>query len=69
MTDCTNYTVLVKGTERYVFIWEDRDLKALLQTMGRFAAGKELSFTWYDAMVLSQRARKQATKSGTAQLS
>jgi len=49
-----NVLALVKGTERYVFLYDDESHRALLQTMGRFAADADLSFTWYDAAVLSQ---------------
>jgi len=31
---------------------------------GRFACNPELSFTWYDAAVLSQRVRKIGGKAG-----
>jgi hypothetical protein len=29
-----------------------------LQTLGRYAADPELSFTWYDAAILSQKVRR-----------
>jgi hypothetical protein len=53
-----NVLALVKGTERYVFLYDDESHRALLQTMGRYAADPELSFTWYDAAVLSQKVRR-----------
>jgi hypothetical protein len=53
-----NVLALVKDSERYVFIYDDESPGALLQTLGRFAADTELSFTWYDAAVLSQRVRR-----------
>ena len=31
-----NVLALVKGTERYVFLYDDESHRALLQTMGRF---------------------------------
>ena len=46
-----NVLALVKGTERYVFLYDDESHRALLQAMGRFAADADLSFTWYDAAV------------------
>ena len=52
-----NVVALVKGTERYVFLYDDESSSTLLQTLGRFAADPELSFTWYDAAVLSQKVR------------
>lgn len=53
-----NVIALVKDTERYVFLYDDDSPATLLQTLGRFAADKDLSFTWYDAAVLSQKVRK-----------
>src|SRR5580704_16575392 len=53
-----NVLALVKGTERYVFLYDDECHRALLQTMGRFASDADLSFTWYDAAVLSQKVRR-----------
>jgi hypothetical protein len=66
-----NVLALVKGTERYVFLYDDESHRALLQTMGRFAADADLSFTWYDAAVLSQKVRRlrdeQRTHAATPQ--
>src|ERR1700691_4245745 len=53
-----NVLALVKGSERYVFLYDDESLRSLLQTMGRYAADPNLSFTWYDAAILSQTVRR-----------
>ncbi len=53
-----NVLALVKGSERYVFLYDDESLRPLLSTLGRFAADPDLSFTWYDAAILSQKARR-----------
>ena len=53
-----NVLALVKGSERYVFLYDDDSPGVLLQQLGRFAADSELSFTWYDAAVLSQKVRR-----------
>ncbi len=53
-----NVLALVKGSERYVFLYDDESLRSLLQTLGRYAADPELSFTWYDAAILSQKVRR-----------
>jgi hypothetical protein len=52
-----NYLCLVKGEERYVFAYEDDQREGALRTLGRFASNPDLSFSWYDAAVLSQRIR------------
>jgi hypothetical protein len=33
-----------------------------LRTLGRFASNPELSFTWYDAAVLSQKIRQESQR-------
>ena len=53
-----NVLALVKGTERYVFLYDDQSLRSLLQVLGRYAADPDLSFTWYDAAILSQKVRR-----------
>jgi hypothetical protein len=53
-----NVVALVKDAERYIFLYDGESTPAVLQTLGRFAANPELSFTWYDAAVLSQKVRK-----------
>ena len=52
-----NVLALVKGEERYVFLYDERSIDTLLEQLGRHASDPELSFTWYDAAVLSQRVR------------
>ena len=59
-----NFIALVKGTERYVFSYRDGDRAELSLVLGRFASNPELSFTWYDAAVLSQRVRERGVKEG-----
>jgi hypothetical protein len=54
-----NVMALVKGNERYVFLYDDESRKELLLTLGRFASNPELSFTWYDAGVLLKKVRDE----------
>lgn len=58
METVLNVLALVKDSERYVFLYDDASPGALLQQLGRYAADPELSFTWYDAAVLSQKVRR-----------
>lgn len=60
MNDDINVLALVKGRERYIFLYEDSQRAEALRTLGRFASNPELSFTWYDAAVLSQKVRNGA---------
>lgn len=53
-----NVLALVKEGERYIFLYDDDSAATLLQTFGRYAADKDLSFSWYDAATLSQKVRR-----------
>ena len=59
MSQDINVLALVKGTERYVFLYNDQNRAETLRTLGRYASNPELSFTWYDAAVLSQKIRQE----------
>ena len=54
---------LVKGGEQFVFMYPatDEHRAEILRAIGRAAANPELSFTWYDAAVLSQKIRETET--------
>lgn len=54
-----NVLALLKGDERYVFLYDDDHEAEVLRVFGRFACNHELTFTWHDAAVLSQKVRKQ----------
>ena len=62
MTNELNVLALVKGNERYVFLFQDADRSALVNVMGQFAANPELSFTWKDAGVLAGKAMMMGLK-------
>lgn len=59
MADDINVLALVKGKERYIFLYNDANRSKALRTLGRYASNAELSFSWYDAAVLSQKIRRQ----------
>jgi hypothetical protein len=61
-----NVVALVKGEERYVFLYDDAHRSEALRVLGRFASNPELSFTWYDAAVLSQKIRQEAERPARA---
>jgi hypothetical protein len=60
VTQDINVLALVKGEERYIFLYDDSNRAATLRTLGRYASNPDLSFTWYDAAVLSQKIRQQS---------
>lgn len=60
MSQDINVLALVKGAERYIFLYDDSNRAETLRTLGRYASDPDLSFTWYDAAVLSQKIRQQS---------
>lgn len=61
-----NVLALMKGAERYVFLYDDCSRAETLRVLGRYASNPELSFTWYDAAVLSQKIRQESQKQSHA---
>lgn len=55
---------LPKGNERYVLMFSEQNRAEALRTLGRWASNPELSFSWYDAAILSQRIRETETCCG-----
>lgn len=58
MSKDINILALAKGEERYIFLYNDQTRNETLRTLGRYASNSELSFSWYDAAVMSQKVRK-----------
>jgi len=57
--DDINVLALVKGVERYIFLYDDANRAETLRTLRRYAQNPELSFTWCDAAMLSQKIRQE----------
>jgi hypothetical protein len=55
-----NVLALIKGEERYVFIYDDQSRQLLTDTFRNQAADARLSFNWFDAALLTDRVREQA---------
>jgi hypothetical protein len=55
-----NVLALVKGNERYVYIYDDASQQPLIDAFRDQAADPRLCFTWFDAAVLTEKAREQA---------
>jgi hypothetical protein len=56
-----NVLALVKGREKYIFLYQDHRAADALRMLGRFASDPVLSLTWYDAAVLGKQIRKGMT--------
>jgi hypothetical protein len=55
-----NVLALIKGSERYVYVYDDESRRVLLQTFQSHASDPHLSLNWFDAAVLVQKAKEQA---------
>jgi hypothetical protein len=55
-----NVLALIKGSERYVFVYDDDSRPTLIDALRDLAADPALSFSWFDAAVLTDKAREQA---------
>ncbi|CAD74557.1 MAG TPA: hypothetical protein DDX19_19395 [Rhodopirellula baltica] len=53
-----NVLALVKGEERFIFLFDDENRDETLRQLARFAANPELDFSWYDAAMLSRKIRE-----------
>ena len=61
-----NVLALVKGQERYIFVYDDESRQGLIEAFRDQAADPQLAFSWFDAAVLTEKARQQAeASSGT----
>ena len=56
-----NVLALVKGQEHYIFVYDDDSCEPLIDAFRDQAADPNLSFNWFDAAVLTQKAQEQAT--------
>lgn len=55
-----NILALIKGNERYVYVYDDESRAPLIDAFRDQAADPRLSFSWFDACLLTQKARDQA---------
>lgn len=55
-----NVLALLKGEERYVYVYDDASRAPLLEMFRTQAEDPNLSFNWFDAAVLTQKAHEQA---------
>jgi hypothetical protein len=55
-----NVLALFKGTERFIYVYDDASREALITAFRDAAADPRTSLTWSDAAVLTDRARRQS---------
>ncbi len=54
-----NVLALFKGAERFIFVYDDASREDLLTAVRNSAADPVSTLNWYDAAVLTERARLQ----------
>ena len=54
-----NVLALIKGQERYVYVYDDDSRRELIDAFRDQAADPRLNLTWFDALVLTKKAREQ----------
>lgn len=56
-----NVLALIKGQDRYVFVYDDGCQPDLIDAFRQWAADPDLNFNWFDAAVLTEKARQQGS--------
>ena len=57
MTRELNVLALFKGTERYIFVYDDESRDTLIDDIRDKAADPSVRINWFDAAVLTERVR------------
>lgn len=55
-----NVLALIKGEHRYVYVYDDDSRASLIEFFQQQAADPQLSFNWFDAVVMTGKAEEQA---------
>jgi hypothetical protein len=55
-----NVLALMKGDDRYIFVYDDESRAEVITSFRDQAADPVLNLTWFDAVVLTKKAREQA---------
>jgi hypothetical protein len=60
-----NVLALIKGQERYIFVYDDESRASLIDTIRDYAADPQVNLSWFDALVLTNKAREQEDADAT----
>lgn len=55
---------LIRGRERFVYVYDDESREELIAAIRDQAADPAVSLSWYDAAVLAERARRSGQDAG-----
>lgn len=68
MTQELNVLALIKGIERFIFVYDDDSKETLIDDIRDKAADPSVSLNWFDAAVLTERVRNPATEPNPADI-
>ena len=57
-----NVLALLKGNDRYIFVYDDMSRDEVISTFRDQAADPNLSLTWFDAVVLTRKSKEQVSQ-------
>ena len=61
-----NVLALFKGTERFIFVYDDDSRDELIDDLRHKAADPAVAINWFDAAVLTERVRNPADEPDAA---
>ena len=59
MTQEFNVLALIKGQQRYIYVYDDDSRDRLIDSFRDQAADPDMNLSWFDAAVLTDKARLQ----------
>ncbi|HEY1188670.1 MAG TPA: hypothetical protein VGE74_13535 [Gemmata sp.] len=68
MTQELNVLALIKGSEQFIFVYDDETKGALIADIRDKAADPAVALNWFDAAVLTERVRNPEAQPDPADL-
>ncbi len=68
VTQELNVLALIKGEERFIFVYDDQSQEVLIDDIRNKAADPAVSLNWFDAAVLTERVRNPQCEPNPADL-
>jgi hypothetical protein len=68
VTQELNVLALIKGDERFIFVYDDESRDALIDDIRNKAADPAVALNWFDAAVLTERVRNPAVEPNPADI-
>ena len=57
-----NVLALIKGVEKFIYVYDDGSREDVLDAVRDHAADPSVPLNWFDAAVLTERAKQQARR-------